>query len=1271
MSRITIDENWIRKLNDEASCELIARLCRAELARVNLDESLVTWGGNQRAPDGGIDVNVKKFTSTANEYIHLSAGGTVFQVKAEQNFGPAKVESEMKPKGVIRDFFAGLNQNSGAYLIASAHEDLTQPLLINRLNKMKEVLASEDLSNVRPSFLDARQLADWVERHISVQIWLREKLNLQLDGWHTYGPWANGETDIKAAFHLDKHPRIMPPDGKSVDDRLTLLGAIKKIRSALIVKADKQTRLRLVGLSGVGKTRLVQALFDERIEAGVLPSTDQVIYTDAGFGSDPSVHKMVSELMNTNQPAIVIVDNCGSKTHGQLVESMKHAKPEIRLLTIEFDIQDDLPVGTDCYQIEAASSCMLKSVLKDKYEHLSDLDARRIAQLSDGNARIAIALADGIKNTNNVGELKDAQLFKRLFHQRDGLDSDELIRTAEATSLVYSFNINEIEFIATYADLKPQAFKRNVAKLRKKGLVQQRGNFRALLPHALANRFASEALSLREPEELYEEFFQHAPVRIAISFAYRLSFLHDCDVAVQVSKLAFGEEGICFDLSNLNEDNKKIFRYLAATNPTAALVVIEKVVETGGPITHDLYSLLFNLAYDEHAFDRVATVLAKLLKPLKHMDDNDGPKKFLTAMYGRYFSGTMAQTPQKLAFLERMLNPIDLDRSDLALACLDSALKCGHFSSGNSFAFGGHSRSYGWTPKTSGDVAKQYSVWLNKLIDIALKNEDLSQKAREILAKRFAELWRFHLVRPYLSKAVERLIADEPWPEGYHALMKTLRFGGDKPESPDAAPLRELILKISPSNLVERVRANVIVVDMWGDWIDEDGTVVTGTEAKTKRVQSATTLGEEIGNDLEALNEVRLALILKTQYGYTKEFGNGVGKTIISIPDELERIRGLIENCEIGTANYDYPLGLLKAWKAQDPVEVIKWLNKNEYEPVWRIVLPWIVNILGINQDSLEQLISLLAEDQPPVDAFDPLTLKGLIEPLLVNDRRRLFDALIKTGPQGALIGLEHVFFEALDRDIIEESYKAEMMDFLIHFPWEVIDDPMGQVTYKIEKIFKKFVEGCSEIDAIALIDKVSIKPDITPSYAIDIRLTALREMFRYFSDLCLRRFCMPNEDGNFDTIYRFLQCNTLLDQHIIEVVTDDALLNWLDGLDTEHKQAGFEFAAETGNLIEHEIGGIRTPIGFRPLASEIVKRTKNPEKVLKIFAERAIGSSFNGSIADAIRSRKVFFNYLELDNRLETRKGLDKALAYLDKRIASEQAWEDDRSKTNAERFE
>lgn len=55
---IDISPDHIARLDDTQLRALVGMLCEAEFHRESLSSSHVTWGGNQTAADGGIDVRV-------------------------------------------------------------------------------------------------------------------------------------------------------------------------------------------------------------------------------------------------------------------------------------------------------------------------------------------------------------------------------------------------------------------------------------------------------------------------------------------------------------------------------------------------------------------------------------------------------------------------------------------------------------------------------------------------------------------------------------------------------------------------------------------------------------------------------------------------------------------------------------------------------------------------------------------------------------------------------------------------------------------------------------------------------------------------------------------------------------------------------------------------------------------------------------------------------------------------------------------------------------
>ncbi|WP_413769175.1 hypothetical protein, partial [Vibrio vulnificus] len=87
--------------------------------------------------------------------------------------------------------------------------------------------------------------------------------------------WSNSPKGVEETYIVDEQVRLFVVSSSDKEGK-TGIEAIQSLRSKL---GASGTSTRLVGLSGVGKTRLVQALFDERVGEHQLPAV-QVLYTD-------------------------------------------------------------------------------------------------------------------------------------------------------------------------------------------------------------------------------------------------------------------------------------------------------------------------------------------------------------------------------------------------------------------------------------------------------------------------------------------------------------------------------------------------------------------------------------------------------------------------------------------------------------------------------------------------------------------------------------------------------------------------------------------------------------------------------------------------------------------------------------------------------------------------------------------------------------------------------------------------------------------------------
>jgi hypothetical protein len=322
---------------------LIGFLCEAELRRANLPVSAVTWGGSQTAKDGGLDVRVSlPSDSKVGGFIPRPATG--FQVK-KPDMPPSEIAKEMKPGGVLRPVIEELAAVSGAYIIVSSSGSTADSALTNRREAMAEAVKEyADVAKLHLDFYDRNRVASWVRDHAGLIPWVRSRIGKSVPGWRSYGRWSYVSAGADKTYLLDDKARIKT-GSKNDGDGLSAVDGINRIRDAL--RRPGQV-IRLVGLSGVGKTRLVEALFDSTIGVKALdPSL--AIYTDIADSPDPQPRGLASDLVASGTRAILVVDNCPPETHKQLSEVARASGATIRVITVEYDIREDQPEGTDVF----------------------------------------------------------------------------------------------------------------------------------------------------------------------------------------------------------------------------------------------------------------------------------------------------------------------------------------------------------------------------------------------------------------------------------------------------------------------------------------------------------------------------------------------------------------------------------------------------------------------------------------------------------------------------------------------------------------------------------------------------------------------------------------------------------------------------------------------------------------------------------------------------------------------------------------------------------
>ncbi|EKN3437683.1 hypothetical protein OZ677_000500 [Yersinia enterocolitica] len=889
MAIFDIEKDELLRLSDTQLEELIARLAEAEVAIHGHSPACVNWSGSITAPDGGIDIHVQIPVD------QLKAGflvrpDTVFQAK-KHKMPKAAIEKEMGTGQTLSPIISEQARKQGSYIIVSLGDDCSPSGKADRLNAMRGAVKDDpNKSNLHLDFYDRSKLIQWLRQYPSVMLWVKEKLGQGYSGWQPYGAWSNPPQGVTDTLISVPGVTITLPSGKG--QKLKIDEAISPMR-ALIRSTNKA--VRITGLSGVGKTRIVQALFDETVGTDALDRT-VAIYVDTGSEPVPSATAMLDKLIAEDRRAIMILDNCPSELHASLASKVSAAGKEVSLITIEYDIRDDKPQTTEVIHIETDGPEVAEQLLIRRFPSIGQNNARRIAEFADGNARVALAIAERVEDGESLALLSDAQLFNRLFEQRNHPDG-HLREQAEILSLVYSFSVSspdaatdELEILgALFGYSKIQLFKA-VTKLMERHVVQKRSHWRAILPQAIANKLAVSALNSIPVDQLRATFEASGRQRLLMSFAHRLGLLHDHAVAKEIVKAWLHPEGLLGQIVNLDNVSTRILNYVAPVAPGALLERIEETLITSNfeniksrynPQRTAIINLLQLLAYESRYFERCIKLLICIADQESASNNYDSARNKITRFFQPYLSGTYASLEQRIASINECIESGMTGRRELGIKMLETALGAPPWTGFGINEFGARPRDYGFRP-SYGELVE----WLIAFIDIVVRLgtsgvPEFEDDARRILADKFRWIWRHEGIRAKLIDAARTFHAYRPWGEGWKAVRSTIYYSHTKRK--DIEPLPEILVtleqELEPKDLVPAVMAYVLSKghDFWmlnADFEHEGSNKIK--EIREILDAKAFGLGQEFAVSTHELDELGPNLFLRGGMPYRIGFGKGL-----------------------------------------------------------------------------------------------------------------------------------------------------------------------------------------------------------------------------------------------------------------------------------------------------------------------------------------------------------------------------------------------------------
>ena len=1269
--------------------ELVARLAEAEVASAGHSPARVRWSGATTASDGGIDIQVDVPADTFKTG-YLERSNTIFQVKTS-TMSASSISKEMRPKGALSPTISEQCKIGGSYIIVSSADDCESgPPRTKRITAMMNAVQDDpNRDRLHLDFYGWSKLLQWLRQYPAVVLWVREVLGRAYSGWQPYGRWSNPPKDDDDTLILAPGASITMPSGRG--DKLSIKDAIGPMRE--LVRSTSKA-IRVTGFSGVGKTRIVQSLFEGSLGENALDPAI-AIYANVGAGTDPSAHAMLERLIAENRRAIMVLDNCPPDLHRDLAAKVSAVDSQVSLITVEYDIRGNKPEMTEVIHVEVEGLDVAEKLLLRRFPDIGQLNAGKIAEFANGNARFSLAVAEGVEEGESLASLSDAQLFDRLFKQ--GNQPDHVLRThAEILSLVYSFSvapqageIDELEVLRSIYDIPRAQLFRSVETLFQRDIAQKRSHWRAILPQVIANQLARDALNKIPLETLRSTFEAQGRERLLMSFAHRLGSMHDHPVARKIVESWLQDKELLGNPFTLNDTGTRILDYVAPVAPDAVLDLIEAEIDSDGfsgmDVVHDAHrttilTLLQSLAYESKAFDRCVAMLLRVADFEDESNNYDAVREKIFQFFQPHLSGTLASLSQRLAVVREALLSGDPKRRSLGFRMLATALDGPDWTSSNTHEFGARPRDFGYRPNHD-ELVDWRSQFIDLAVEMGLKADaELSEPARSLLAQSFRGLWLQEAMWKKLAEAARKLNASQPWVEGWKAVRSTIQFEYPETNSDDHAdPLPESLVALerdlAPTDLMSNIRAYVLggeldhlALDDEFDYQDPEK-YISSEQRLSKRSGE---LGEEFSRSGRHMSELGQNLFSTDYMPYRLAFGRGLARGALDCSSAWQEL--VDELHRFGSKEFDFSLlsGFIDEIDAQDRPAAQAMLDKCQDDTLLRTVIVRLTPFRTFDEKDFERCITALQHDDTRFEMYRDFLWHdfnvGLPEDRLLD----LFEILLNkpNGDDVVLNGLCIRLRQESKKPIqkVADTFGVGMRRIGLRAATQRLirsqRDPGGSTDHNMESVVRAAFsfdgnehEKEEWLDAIfTVVDK---KHGFLHGFGKTIRTTAELAPVSFLD-------CAFSSEHDTRQKRRSFIKREGMDSPPLASVDIEVLVSWCQN---QEDAEAWPFVG--GGISLWKIVADEGTVEFSEAAMRLLEASTDPEAVLKAFAKKLEPTLSSGSPADIMQYRTRAFQALVHHSCPKIAKSAGDMIKKITNEIDEVRRWEQRCNEKVEQRFE
>ncbi|MHC5202166.1 hypothetical protein [Myroides sp. LJL119] len=694
-------------------------------------------------------------------------------------------------------------------------------------------------------------------------------------------------------------------------------GTIEKIKCSIIANRT----VRILGLSGLGKSRLLLEMFRPKGDAESKAFSAQALYYDFQDNSHLDLKKIVTDLQKNEENKVLILDNCDKDTHTQLLRYFSKSTNKLSLITVDSnpeEIEESKNPKIDYLKITNQNLGSIVDKIIEEYfvlDRNKDYIKKRIKDFSDNNPLMATLICENWKEgVEELGLLDDKTLLKKLLGSEASNDEKKAILCA--SSLFSSFGFEDdlskqLEFIATQKDITSvNSFSHEIIinQFRgvcnfylKRGIFEKRGRKIQMRPIPLALYLASEWLSTCDSDKILRIINDIAAIEsfenrnaLMESLAKQMRFFGTQKKAIEIVENLTSRGGAFHNAEVLNTElGSRLFRSFVEVNPKSTSQALWAIY--GGMTQEDLLRIvagrrniilsLSKLCFIESTFSiSVKTLFMFALAENEHWANNSVGE--LRSLFKIFLPGTQANLAERFNILEWGYKRVDNSSKGLALKCIESALSSSHFSRILGAEEHGVVTLKEYMPQTEEEITNYWKSIINLIIEPILTDNTLNNIRIKIILDSLFSFIRYKEAEFIFSK-LEVLFEQEKWSciEGLESLIHVRKINYDFLYGDCLERIDHLVERLSCDSFTFKFVHGLKLLEYKKVKDDFNSSFISHEESNS----FYRNLGKEFIEEKISWKD-SLPVVLSSDPLYTRYFGSEISKFI-----KLEEIKPFID----------------------------------------------------------------------------------------------------------------------------------------------------------------------------------------------------------------------------------------------------------------------------------------------------------------------------------------------------------------------------------------